>query len=137
MVVNYVARIIKNYQKWMCLKTRINNSAPIRSIKEGDIWWVAVGENVGVEIDGKNEKYSRPVIVLKKHGRLCFTGVPLTSQCHDGSWYISFEFQNKIQTAILIQTRLFDTRRLYERIGRMSRNDLKIVLDSYIRLLEE
>jgi len=44
-VVNYVARIIKNYRKWMCLKTRINNSAPIRSIKEGDIWWVAVGDS--------------------------------------------------------------------------------------------
>lgn len=44
------------------------------------MWWCAVGENVGVEIDGKSEKYSRPVIVLKKHTNRCFTGVPLTSQ---------------------------------------------------------
>ena len=127
--------IFKNYKNWMKVKTFVHNEAPIRTIKEGDVWWAAVGENVGVEIDGKNEKYSRPVVVLKKHGRLCFTGVPLTSKEHKGSWYVSFEFQNKTQTAILIQTKLFDVKRLYERIGRIPNSDLKMIREKYIELL--
>jgi len=128
---------MKDYKDWMRVKTLINNEAPIRSIKEGDVWWAAMGENVGVELDGKNEKYSRPVVVLKKHGKFCFTGVPLTSREHDGSWYVSFEFQMKKQTAVLLQTKLFDVRRLYERIGRVPNSDLKMILEHYIGLLCE
>ena len=64
--VNTMKKIRKSYLKWMGVKRRIHNSGIIRTIEEGEIWWAAVGENVGVEIDGKNEKYSRPVLVQTK-----------------------------------------------------------------------
>ena len=86
----------KNYQNWMDVKADLNNSGKIRKINEGDVVWVAVGENVGVEIDGKSKKYSRPVVVFKKHSALCFTGIPLTSKKHNGSWYCQIEYQSKI-----------------------------------------
>ena len=127
--------IMKNYHKWMAVKSKVNNSEKVRKINEGDVVWVAIGENVGVEIDGKNEKYSRPVIILKKHNNLCFTGVPLTSQSHKGTWYVSFEFQGKKQTAVLVQTRLMDVHRVYNRMGELSKADYEKILQAYIQLL--
>ena len=129
-------RIIKDYKKWMGVKSKLNNSGPRRSIKEGEIWWAAMGENVGVEIDGKNEKYSRPVIIFKKHSNLCFTAIPLTSKKHNGSWYAQFGFQEKNQTAILIQARLMDSTRLYERMGKMSNGDFWEVTKRYLELFK-
>lgn len=128
-------RIIKNYKEWMGVKSKLNNIRKARKINEGDVVWAAVGENIGVEIDGKSEKYSRPVIVLRKHSDLCFTGVPLTSQPHKGSWYIDFEFQGKRQTAVLVQTRLMDARRAYNRMGKLSKRDHSNILRAYIKFL--
>lgn len=125
----------KNYRKWMGVKKSLNSKVKIREINEGDVVWVGIGENVGVEIDGKSDKYSRPVIVLKKHSKYCFTGVPLTSRTHVGSWYMQFEFQGKIQTAVLVQTRLIDTRRVYNRMGKLSKSDYNRVKLAYIRFI--
>ena len=65
-------RLIKNYKEWMGRKTIINNRGVARSFREGDVWWAAVGENVGVEIDGKSQRYSRPIVILKKHSGALF-----------------------------------------------------------------
>lgn len=121
----------------MRVKANINDREEILKINEGDVVWAAVGENVGVEIDGKSAKYSRPVIVLKKHTNRCFTGTPLTSQPHKGSWYKTFKFQNKKQVAVLIQTKLMDTARVYGRIGKLSKHDYDLIHEAYIKLIEK
>ena len=120
----------------MKVKSDIHGKEKVRKINEGDVVWAAIGENVGVEIDGKSEKYSRPVVVLRKHTERCFTGVPLTSQPHNGSWYVDFEFQGRKQIAVLIQARLMDTARVYNRIGKLSTNDYNEVLRAYIGLIK-
>ena len=43
----------KHFNEWIVVKTFLHNKATIRDIKEGDVYWCAVGENVGVEINGK------------------------------------------------------------------------------------
>ena len=116
-------RKIKDYKKWMVVKARVNNYAPVRSIKEGEVWWAAIGENVGVEIDGKSDNYSRPVLIFKKHTGLCFTGIPLSSKLHKGSWYVSFVFKNNLENAVVVQASLMSTVRLYEKIGEVSKGD--------------
>jgi len=106
----------------------------IQRVRNGEIWWVGVGENVGVEINGKSEYYSRPVLVLKKLSRYGFMGVPLTSQAHEGSWYVPFEFQDRIETAVLAQARVFSVARLYGRIGQAPDSDLEKVREGFLRL---
>lgn len=129
-------RIFKNYKKWMGVKSKVNNNNRIIRFNERDVVWVAIGENVGVEIDGKGEKYSRPVIVLKKHTGRCFTGVPLTSKQRTGNWYFKFRFQEKDQFAVLIQTKLIDAARIYKRMGKLSNKDYNDVLNAYIHFVQ-
>ncbi|MBQ8984470.1 hypothetical protein IJ098_01260 [Candidatus Saccharibacteria bacterium] len=52
-------KIIKHklLESWFPIKERKHNTPPrkIPRITEGEVWWAAVGENVGVEINGKSE----------------------------------------------------------------------------------
>lgn len=56
--------MIKRFLEWIQLKQKIyeTESAPLY-FKEGDMWWCAVGENVGIEINDKGDIFSRPVFV--------------------------------------------------------------------------
>lgn len=93
-----------------------------------------MGENVGVEINGKHESFSRPVLILKKLSRFGFIGIPLTSQEHEGDWYASFIFRDKKQTAALAQARVMSVSRLYKRMGTIPNSDLEIVKAGFGRL---
>ena len=101
----------KDFDGWIRLKKKLHFCGSLPRIKEGDIWWCSCGENVGVEINGKNELFSRPVLVYKKLSRFGFVGIPLTSQVKYGSWYVEFDFKGKRQTAVLAQIRTFSVSR--------------------------
>ena len=125
----------KDFSGWIVIKEKLHNVGRIRSVNTGDIWWYAAGENVRTEINGKSKRFSRPVIIIKKFGRFSFWGVPLTSQKHSGSWYVSFVFQNKTETAALHQLRNIDVSRLYDKIGQVPLSDLQSVIDGITQLL--
>lgn len=80
----------KHFEEWIVVKSDLHNKSTLRDIKEGNIYWCAVGENVGVEINGKSETFARPVVIMKKLSKFGFMGIPLTSQSHSGSWYVPF-----------------------------------------------
>lgn len=107
----------------MTLKAKLhfNNSLP--KINEGEIWWCSYDENVGIEINGKGELFSRPVFIYKKLSRHGFIGIPLTSQNKSGSWYVRFNFQGKQQVAVLSQIRTLSISRLSSRMGKLDKND--------------
>ena len=111
------------FVEWFPLKEQKHNTTKLQKVTNGDVWWVAVGENVGVEINGKSGYFSRPVIVFKKLSHLGFMGIPMTTQEHGGSWYAGFKFQGKIVYAVLSQARVFSTARLYNRIGQIAEDD--------------
>ena len=124
------------FQQWFPLKERKHNTKPnkIQLVSEGDIWWTAVGENVGIEINGKSEYFSRPVLVFKKLSHLGFMGIPMTSQLHDGSWYTKIVFQGREVCASLAQARVFSAARLYNRLGKIDEADMARVKDGFAKL---
>lgn len=124
----------KFFDEWNEVKKMRHNASRSPVIKEGEIWWCAMGENIGVEINGKHERFSRPVLILKKLSRFGFMGVPLTSQEHEGSWYASFVFRGKKQIAVLAQSRVMSVSRLYERMGTIPNSDLEIVKAGFGKL---
>lgn len=117
----------KNFKGWIKLKAKLHFSGHICAVKDGDIWWCAMGENIGTEINGKSSTFARPVVVLKKLSRFNFIGVPLTSQSHEGNWYAPFEFKEKKQVAVLSQVRNFSASRLYKKMGMLPEPDLDMI----------
>ena len=59
--------MLKRFLEWIGLKEKLHtadNKPPL--FKEGEIWWSAIGENVGIEVNGKGKPFSRPVYIYKK-----------------------------------------------------------------------
>ncbi|MBR2601054.1 type II toxin-antitoxin system PemK/MazF family toxin [Candidatus Saccharibacteria bacterium] len=125
----------KNFDGWMDLKEELHSEARMPRISEGEIWWCAIGENVGVEINGKSNAFSRPVLVLKKFSKQGFLCIPLTSQKHEGDWYAKFIFQGKEQHAALCQSRTISVSRLYKKLGDLPESDYDDILCKYINLI--
>lgn len=129
---------MKNFLEWIGIKQKLDTheyNPPLTS--EGDIWWCSIGENVGVEIGGKNERFTRPVVVLKKFGRLGFLAIPTTTKKREGSWYVPFSHKGVIEIAMLSQARLVSYKRLDKRMGTLDEADFKRIKEAYISLLSE
>ena len=125
----------KRFPEWMERKERIHNVGRLPAISEREVWWVAVGENVGVEINGKSGRFSRPVLVCKKLSKFGFLWIPLTTRQHTSSWYASFEFQGKMSYVALAQIRVMSVSRLYDNaIGQISRADFKAICKGFDNL---
>ena len=93
----------KDFHDWSVLKETLNSQNCVPFFKEREIWWCSLGVNVGHEQDGKNEEYSRPVLVVKKFSHRLFWGVPLTTKIKDTPHYHKFVFKGREQSAMLSQ----------------------------------
>lgn len=95
-----------------------------------------MGANVGFEIDGKGEKFLRPVIVVKKFNNESFWALPLGRNPKEGKYYFAFSFkENETSTANLSQLRLVDAKRLCYKAGVMNTKDFQAVKEKLKRLL--
>ena len=125
----------KHFDIWMPLKERIHSIGRKWKFREGEIWWMAIGENVGTEINGKGDNFLRPILVVRKYGPGGFFGVPLSSQKHEGMWYANFLLKNREQCALLSQASSFCSYRLYGFIGRLSKSVFEQIVDDLEKLL--
>lgn len=127
---------VKFFDDWNEVKKGLDERVRVRSIREGEVWWCSVGENICTEINGKGSRFVRPVLVLRKLSKYSFIGVPLTSKSHVGSWYVSFVFQNKEEVAVVAQVRNFSVARLHRKMGTVPQSDLNLVRKGLLGLLK-
>lgn len=119
------------FDEWCKLKSNLDTKLqPNRYIKEKEIWWCAIGQNIGSEMYGKSQFYSRPVLVIKKLSRGLFSGAPLTTKNKQGNWFVPITFKEINQVVVIAQLRLYDTKRLYRKIGELDDKDFLKVLDA-------
>ena len=116
--------MLKDFKDWFTLKPKIHNEKVRPHFREQEIWFGALGTNVGFEQDGRGDKFLRPVIILRKFNQEIFLGIPLTGSEKTGKYYYAFSFKKGIiSAAILSQVRLLDAKRLYYKAGWMDKKD--------------
>jgi mRNA interferase MazF len=119
---------MKGFLQWCGLKQKLHESrARGPFVRERDLWWVSLGENIGSEINGKSDLYSRPAIILKKLAHGFFLVAPTTTKNHEGTWYVPIVYNEKKTCVCLYQIRTIDYRRLSSRIGQISGDDFENV----------
>ncbi|HNP66278.1 MAG TPA: type II toxin-antitoxin system PemK/MazF family toxin [Aequorivita sp.] len=100
--------------------------------KEREIWWSSLGVNIGCEIDGKNENFERPILVIKKVNKHQFFGIPLTSQNKEGFFYEKVNYSDGgVGTINLSQIRVLSTKRIIRKIGMVDLTDFERVKDKF------
>jgi len=113
----------KDFNQWHNLKQNLHNSRKVVVFKERDIIWASIGINIGYEQDGKGEISSRPLLILKKYNRNLFFGIPLSTKVKEGSFFFEFMLNDKPSSALLVQGRTYDVKRLENKIGMISKQD--------------
>jgi mRNA interferase MazF len=126
----------KNFDEWSISKKNTELKGRPK-VKEGEIWWCRIGLNIGVEEDGKNKNFRRPVLILKKYSDEIVFVVPLSTQTKDSNWYFNFIFKSKNQVAILNQAKPVDTKRLDQYMGNLNNNTHKEIKNKFITLIQE
>jgi len=93
--------------------------------RERQIWWCALGLNVGSEDDGKNEYFERPVLIFRRFGEETSWAIPISSQERqkDSRLQCPIFLQGIERTARLHQLRLISNKRLLRYIDYISLDD--------------
>lgn len=126
---------MKRFLEWIGIKQKIQEKAAIPPFfKEGDVWWCGLGENIGIEINGKSEAFSRPVVVYKKLSREGFMAIPMSTRQKEGSWYVSVSFQGKDVTLNIGQVRVTSVYRMYSKIGELDNSDMSSLSEKFLLL---
>lgn len=107
---------------WDWTGKKINHNftnAPLVYFYEREIWWAALGKNIGIEVDGKHENFERPVLILKVFSLdLCLI-LPCTTQEKNVPYLYYFYFNNKKMAVNFSQVRTISSKRLLRKVGRL------------------
>ena len=126
----------KEFYKWYMLKEQLHNDNKEQYFKERDIFWASIGVNIGYEQDGKGEIFSRPVLILKKYNKNIFFGIPLSTKIKEGTFFFTFILNGNPSNALLVQGRIYDTKRLENKIGKVSKEDFEAIKEKWGKLLD-
>ena len=125
---------ISVFYNWNKLKIKIHFSEQKKYFKQGEIWWCNVGQNVGVEINGKSEIFSRPVLIYKKFSTESFLAIPITTRQKRGTWYAKVVIEGVERVAVLSQIKTLSSFRLMSKKGKISAKDYESVKRAFKKL---
>ncbi len=125
---------IKDFDGWNVVKKQLHQ-AEGRNVyfKEREIWFCALGINIGFEQDGKNDSFERPVLILKKFNQYVFWGVPLSTKIKpDNTHYLMLEHDGLKFSAIVSQLRLYSSNRLVRKLYQLGRAQYQLAVERVI-----
>jgi mRNA interferase MazF len=125
----------KDFTEWHKLKTIIEHDNQPPLFREGEIWWSSLGANIGVEEDGKNEFFERPVLVFHKFNKDMFWGLPMTSAKKAGTYDYLISLRGYERTILLSQMRVLSAKRLIRRFGKLRRKKFIHVVHAIVAFL--
>jgi len=127
---------IEQIKNWLKLKIKLWQKENKVVFKQGEIWWCSLGFNLGEEIFGKGEKYTRPVLIYKKFTSNSFLGLPLTTNGKKGSWYVEITHAGRRSFVMLNQARILDKKRLTKRMNTLDKNDFNRVKERFLEFYD-
>lgn len=116
-----------DFDRWNAIKRATDVAADEHRLyfREGEVWWIRLGRNIGYEVNGKNTEFTRPVLILKKYNQFSFLAAPLTTNDKPNRYRVAVgTFDGKASFATLSQLRNIDSKRLVKKIGHVAREVL-------------
>jgi mRNA interferase MazF len=111
---------VPTFIEWTLLKVRIHLSDRKFFPRKREIWWISLGKNVGVEANGKNEKFERPVLIIKVFNEHSSLVAPISSTIKPVHYLFQFINVSGVPNSInLSQMRMVSSKRFIRKIGEM------------------
>lgn len=127
----------KEFDQWNGVKKTLDKREQLPSFQERQVWWCSIGVNVGFEVFGKGEIYTRPVLVVRKFSKHSFFGVPMTSKRKTQPYHFPTVFKGTEGSAQLAQLKLFDSKRLRDLMGTLPDNQYNGILGALAGLFQK
>lgn len=128
--------LVKIFADWTKLKIRIHVADNFAYPKKKEIWWVSLGQNVGVEANGKNNKFERPAVVLKVFNNQGFLIAPTSSKVKNGEYFIKFTNIDGQKGIInMSQIRSISNKRFIRKVSEIDDNDfekIRVMLNNFL-----
>ena len=122
----------KDFDKWNKEKKDLHDHANRPFCHAREIWWCAVGVNVGKEADGTGDHHDRPIVIIRPFSAETFFGIALIGRVRSGPYYFPVGMVDDRKAVVnLSQARLYDTKRLLRKIGTLEES----VFNELIRVL--
>jgi len=120
----------KDFNKWNEEKKLVEERVINRDLffYPREIWWCSAGLNVGVETDGKNENFERPMLIIKKFNADMIWVLPLTAKEKQDKYHHKLEHEKIKSWVVLSQIKTISTKRLLRKIGSISDSDFREIV---------
>lgn len=128
----------KDFDSWNEIKQETDQKILLNDFffYEREIWWCSLGKNIGVEVNGKDEGFERPGIILKVFNKDMLWILPITSNIKKSRFYYNFIFNNTEQSVMITQIRNISSKRLRRKIGTISDSDFENIVVRLIGLVK-
>jgi mRNA interferase MazF len=81
--------------------------------KARGVWMCHLGKNIGIEMNGGADDFSRPVVIIKRFNMNMFWAVPLSTKQKELTFYHNFtDVHGRAVSAVISQMRLLSVKRL-------------------------
>lgn len=134
-VVHIIYHMKKEFDAWNTKKQGLDKTKRELLFKEGEIWWCAIGKNIGEEVYGKGEEFRRPVVIFRKLTSNSCLAIPTTTKPRNGSWYHHLKVADKDRWVMMNQMRFISANRLWVRESSLSASEFNELKKSVAKLL--
>lgn len=107
---------MKDFDTWNVQKKELDGRRYYKYAHIREIWWCSLGINIGVEIDGKNANFERPVVVIKMYNKEMMIILPLTTKYRNDAFHYKIQTKERTVWAKLTQMRVIDHKRLLRKV---------------------
>ena len=122
-------KILKWFSEWAGLKPRLHFTESVAFPKKREIWWAHIGQNIGVEINGKSNKFERPVLIVRVFNKDFVLVVPISSREKEGRYYYSFMNPAREKNVVVLsQIKSISSKRLVRIVGEMGASDFSEIV---------
>jgi len=135
-MLQIIDSVIERFIRWTKVKIRVHFSQKTFNFSERQIWWAGVGQNVGVEQNGKNDSFERPVLIFKKFNNEQFWSLPISTKIKANKYNYIFIKDGREFCLSLSQLRVMDRKRLLRYVGDLSADNFAAVKAKIKNFLE-
>lgn len=132
---------IKDFDKWNTEKKLVNENTRAVFGYPREVWWCSLGVNIGSEIDGKNENFERPVIILRVYNKETMLVLPTTAKARNDKFHLPIEIDainpvtkvayKKTVFVKLTQVRVISNKRLLRKVDVISETEFERIQTAF------
>ena len=127
---------MKDFDSWNSLKKKLDKRHIDAFAYPREIWWCSLGTNVGAEIDGKNENFERPVIVIKVYNKETMLILPITGKEKKDKFHHEIKTEQKTVWVKLTQPKVISNKRLLRKVDILGEKEFEELKSAWKKSIE-